>query len=475
MAKITPKEWKWLLILWFVFCTSTILSILLQIATLLLVSFIVLGIIITAAYFAYNKQDWNGKPELISIISVLLAVIALFLAGYEKPVLKSLTHLFYEKNTVNFNKDIIKNRGIQPHKFIFVFDNSGGYLDDIRRPTANDYDKYKDYCEYINEIQTINIKEEKEFTYADMLKSRLCYDLINTMKHNGKENNFIIVKIGSSDIINEFSHANNWLTVNKENVKQNIKRLFTLQPENKVSNFFDLYTRIQSHCNNHKVSVFIYSDFVHDLTENTTTPNKQDSILLDNNVSDIKKIQNELTEEQVIQNLFFVSISIIKKDERGVLPEENATFIKRFDISSVNIQTPIPHKIEETKNLPFLYFKNIFATTASLEIDFLDTVMHIIDIDNQFTIYRNAKESKENKYKYQENNPFNDKKALIIYDKDLPPQPMPKLQIIQNGKYYISTCNFEKRNAAIGRIGWLLPCIVLGCVFGYIINLLKNK
>jgi hypothetical protein len=397
-------------------------------------------------------------------------------AAYETPIIQNLDYLFYRKNKISFDKKVVKNEEVQPQKFIFVFDNSGGYLEKPPPSSSNYYNEYKKYCTSINKL---DYKKQHSFTYADILKARLAFDLVKVLKQNNNTSEFTILKIGCPSIINKLNPTDGWFTLNKDIVDHIIEELFDFTAESEISNFSYLYKSIQKLCDNNNYTVFIYSDFIHDLTKNKTEPNENEEKNLNDHLSNIRDIQEELSRRKITQNLFFVPINQIEKDERKVLPEKDTDFIRRFDIGIINSQALVPHKVEETNKLLFPYFTNIRNLNrnvkSSLRLEFSDAVEHVIDTYNQFVIYKNAKKIEGNEYRHQERNLLNSKKILITYHQDSPSLlPVPKLQIFRKGKLYLSTCHFRERAPKWEYIGWILGSIAAGCLLGFIVNIRKK-
>lgn len=441
MGRIDKKEYIRLLILWILFCAGIIISAHFQKAIFIILSSICLGLLIVGVIVSYKKDGWKANFEFI--IATILAIVSIASVIIEPPILDRLDHCYFNKVTVNFN-DYIGDGHLQNHKFIFAIDNSGGYLNS---PSF-----------YNNNI-----------TRSEILKLQLEDDLTKILNENDKTNDFVIKMIGKPENYN--FNENEWVELVEDRVKQEISSINELKPENNISDFYGFYKAISNICKDNSYTLFIYSDFIYDLTKGITNPGKIKRKELDKKVKNIRIFQKKLEKRKVTRNYYYFPISKLQKDERNVLPINNTTYLNLYDISCLSQQEQIAQNVEETNNLPFFHFKDVHKTRSSLRVNFNSNGNYIVDIDEQFIIYDGYRTNND-EYEFHMDNPnsLNNKTAEIVYRNSRPPEDLPRIKIIQNNKHYLSTCNFEENKDHLWRLWYFLIGLFISFAFGAIIN-----
>jgi len=435
MGQLVKRELINLLILWIAFCAGIIYAEYAQRAVWLIFSSVCLGSFLSGLYISY-KKDWN--PTIDYVITVLFAVLGIIFVIFEPPFLRRLDHCYFNNNTVDFQSYIHKENE-QNHKFIFAIDFSGGYLDLVK---------------------------------SRILKERLEYDLQKVLQENNETNDFIIFRIGKTQ--NYIPLKDSLRELVKENVFQEIEKIDKQPLENNISDFYNFYKSITAYCKDNNYTLYVYSDFIYDVTKETAKPNEQLTKELDDNSLKVKKWQKELAQNNVTQNLFYIPITKIENDERKILPEKDTAFINRFNVLSSNKQVLVPQQIEFIKNLPFFYFKDIEGTRASLQLNFKNNGNHVIDIDHRFKI---SDGNDSSPYFFNQDNPnsLNNKFVKINYDHSEEPNPFPRLKIVQGNKHYISTCHFEENRNSGWRFLYFLGGILLSSSICFAFNVKQKK
>lgn len=445
MGQIDLKDLKKILIFWIVFCAGIVIAERWQIALLFILSFSLGGLIIE--FFIRNLKNREAKVKIAQ--QVIIAFVPFLFVCIDPLLLLRLEHCYFNNTAINFD-NYIDSEKLSNHKFIFAIDNSGGYL---------------------NETIPFGNNEKK----IDILKSRLINDLKEVRKNNDETNDFIIIKIGNPNNYN--FNKDEWVELEEDKVMQNIENIKKLIPEDNISDFNGFYKVIANICKDDNYTLFIYSDFIHDLTEGIKKPNTEESKKLDKHVKDIKKRQKELTKNKVTQNLFFVSKANINKDERKVLPESTTNYVNLFDVSNNIQQELIPEKIEEENNLLFFYFKVGKSKIRSLlQINFKNNGNNIDDVNGMFKIFDCDGNDKKS-YEFNKDNPnsLDYETTEILYEGSPKPKIEPIIKVIRNNRHYIFTCDFVENNNAWWRLWYFLIGILLSGSMSALINKKKRN
>ena len=353
-------------------------------------------------------------------------------------LLERLNHSFYAENTANFKEHTAKEPNVC-HKFIFCFDNSGGYLD--RKPYGHND------------------------TYNNLLKTQLFSDLKHVLEKNQlNTDDIMFVKLYDPNLDLPYE----WKSLDSSNVNSIINNFEQCtkpaKSDNITSNFLDFYGKIENYCENSVTTLFIYSDFIHDLSPAITKPTQEETIVLNDHKDKITTKLQSLLRRKITIIAHFVQIDEIRADERKVLPfidTEDSLFLKCTNILESKNKL-MPHRIKQTKNLRFFYYDDMDWTNSILWLNFEKTGNHIIDIDKKFTI----QDGSYGEYEFSAYRALKGKEVKIKYSGHKAPDSQPRLKIIQDGVHYNVFCEFQSNGTKINIIFLIIWSCFLGIVAG---------
>ena len=358
-----------------------------------------------------------------------------------------IDRLYNEKKSFPFDK-FMETSKPKPHRVIFAYDNSGAYLDD----TSINETLLKVYYSRIKDSHPgLPDDVPKPMNYKNLLIARLCYDLINTYENNMDKKDFKCWTIGDP---NKNANSKNWRTINKANVKTTIDELYLGKKSvDLITNLTDLYKNLRDNTDNNQYSytLFLYSDFVHDLGEKD----------LENDTVDINKLQQELlnNREDLVQNIFYVPINkILEKKKRNIREEEalmlpnSSIYTNLFDIDQDISSVPPPHKIIKEDNLTFYGYSNKSKYSASLRFK--------LNNNEEYYIYlRDHKDDLsvlDGVYKYIEGNSV--KNEIINLTWNRTEGKTPTFDIVHKGVHYRVECKYD--NYFDYSLKWIIPFVL---------------
>jgi hypothetical protein len=416
--------------------------------------------------FSKKKEgEINWIPRIFSILGIVIAITI----NHSIP---KIERIYNKKTIVSFDKLVPSSKLQTPHKLLFAYDNSGAYLTDNPLEIDSKY-LLNSYLHDIKTFSGLSLDSVKE-NYKNLLIARLCSDLINALKNEGKDH-FRILKIGNPIKHINFS-ANDWRDLSKETVMETLKDFYS-KPQS-IERYSDLrsFYEIICECSKDKdfYTFFIYSDFVHDLD------NKKS---LQKDSSNIRYYQKKLIEkENLTQNIFYVPIPAnkLKPHECWMLPDsEDKSYIRRYKINEMANLDRVPYKVYPTKDYLYYYRSEDNKTNYSAvlqlnsEKDFSNEEYHIYKRDNtnHLSIWDGDKP-----YDDEKNRVRNSTVKLIWSEK--PTQPS-KLEITHKGVHYFISCEYGGDDFPSVVI-WILPiiCLAVGIALAplsTLYNKTKNK
>jgi hypothetical protein len=325
-----------------------IISVELEIAFCLLLSSGLLGYSI--AKMIKKNDNLNLNDGLMVLITILFFVVSTVIQLGEGPKKNQFNRFYFEKNSINFEKEI-KNSNNNFRKLIFAFDNSGGGLKE--RINKSSQKQYENYCNEIESTQLFpwaNDEKEKIWqfrannTYGNFLKARLCFDLI---QHANDTNEFIVLKIGDPNSDN-WKDDGGFKLLEKKNIKKAIQKIIQTKNDESHTNFHTFNNELRSKKNSindpKSITLYTYSDFFHDCKGRES----KDELEI------IKNEKRAITKD-IVHNCF-IDNHPSKRGGEYVL-DSNPDFIgeKFFFLDSIKEDEKIPYRVLPSKNEYWFY------------------------------------------------------------------------------------------------------------------------
>jgi hypothetical protein len=414
------------------------------------------------AFLKAIKDDWTGYITFIGWLAAIIIACACSLIQTDGML--KFNRLYYKENIVDFEEHIKSVQQKKSHRFIFAFDNSGAQLN--RELDNNSQQLQKIYFRnYYTFAGLLPDDCPDKFHYKNLLISRLCFDLTKINQDTNKEN-FRIVKIGQVNNTTSLE-SSDWKEITIPNIKEIVNR-FIVEPtetqlNDEITNLLRFYQDIKSYTSDtsYTYSLFIYSDFVHDMTK-THAYEKYKKGRLDKDQSDIVTIQEELAKNKniQIQNVFHIpNTNNLYHDERYVLPKEEKN-VRLYQITATSENMPIEHRHQTSHNLILYHSGNKRHTTASLILNFKEKNhnTHFIEPIDGFSIHSHK----------------NGEVAEIKYDADALPEKTAQIQSTYNGIHIVSSLVFDIDNAWGWKTFWIIAFIAIGFVGGYYVFWIKK-
>jgi hypothetical protein len=457
---IDSKELKWILCFLFAAVVSVIFSVYLHNVACLFLGALFCGFCVAATYKSIKNSNWEcGNGYLTCIIGIIAAIVLQHAS--EEPFTTRFNRFCYNKENVNSfdqlikTSETLKSSQTKKQKFIFAFDNSGGTRLTKKIATTEIITIHKQYLNDIGNFIGEKLPIE-DCNYKNLLIARFCWDLINLVESDKYD--LFVLKVGDPNkyLLCLQGLQESELQSTKLNIEDFIEKLYISNETKKVeekTNFLTFYEKLVEIIGTDTCTLFIYSDFIHDLG------NSED---LKTTIPQIDVNQKKLDKKRITQNLFYVPISSINSSvEKHVLPTETEQ-IKHFNISDVDKTTKISREIRKIHdNLPFYYSNNPpNRVSNSLQLNF-DKAGNFICFKTDgdgFVIYDGIKEH-DNCDK-----PLKSNEIKIEYTSDEAPKN-PEIQVIQDGVTYIVPLkpypDFNK--------WFILFCLFLTFVVGFMI------
>ena len=412
-----------------------------------------------------SADSMNGIQRICIILSLIIPVLAVNTWG-------DLKLLYGKENIVSFDK-LVATSELKPHRFIFAYDNTGAdYLLDTLSKIGVIH-SFIDYCDAINKYTAWQSKDvifNKKKDYKNLLIARLCYDLILLEKNKNRENYFQFLKIGDYSEGCNFC-TSEWKVVNEKEVTNILKNFYLYGNEDKVEQrtyFNTFYEKIKdiTDDDDYLYTLFIYSDFVHDVN------NKRKLEGDTSKIRDFQKILNK--KKNLIQNIFYIPIKKpLKAVESYMLPNSGEK-IQFFNIDKLDEK--IPNKVHVIpKNLYFyLSDKSNYVVLLQFEKMNNNEEYHIYKKDNTKDL---AIWDGEIRYDNSQNE-IRDKTIKLIWDKKPDSNPTPTLEITHKGVHYLVSCEFLSINPnwkIAAPIGCILIGILMAGVISVVVKNIKNN
>ncbi len=357
----------------------------LQSAIWLLMSALLFGYFIAELIKELKKEnEFEANDLVMFILTFLIPIIITFIPLTEPPIKKRLNRLYFPKDSVDFEKEFIiySSLNSNPPKLIFAFDNSGSGLTDILTEKSLK-EKYEKYCIDVerffsngseSEIKLIQKTSTKK-TFGNLLKIRLCFDLIKRVNDTAE---FIVLKIGDDNI--PYSYGDNgYSMISKDKIQDEIVKILKTGNNEIHTSFDKLNYRLREYTKKtdkilSEYALYIYSDFYYDYEGREEK---------DEEVQIIKDTKRDLL-HKVVQNCF---IDNHKRDNRGgkfILDSLPAyPYEKHFLIDKINEESKVPVRIVETDNLSWYYSKDDkMKIVTSFRIIFNKGIKSICSLNN---------------------------------------------------------------------------------------------
>jgi hypothetical protein len=462
MGEINNKEKRLIMGFWTVFCVCMIISIECRNGLLFLFSFCVLGLC-TGYFCASWMGDLGSKRDYVLFIISL--IVTFFLAFFHPPFNRMLRDNYFKNKIEVFNEPFELSKS-KKHRFIFAFDNSGSYLTENKLAKSARVNHLK-YCDaikdYVSKDDNYLYKKGEECNYRHLLKSRLCYDLMNIMNFDNSDNTeFLVLKIG--DTQKDFFNATEFEPAIKDKVKDAIGNL-CINPETEkiesVSDFKSFYNTISTIITDtedkYTYTLFIYSDFVHDLNNSKTL--EEDTATIHNKQKKIKWNRQNLfiypVDERELKN---------KSVEAKILPGETDK-IKHFKINKIQILDKIPYEIQKKTKLSLLYSDNTEKPiVASTFLEIKDEKWYFYSEENKYFSIQIG----EKQYHWGESTLIDDI-IKIVFEKDNPQEEEIEIEISKNGVFYSVTCVAKENILSKWKVLIPIGCFVFGCFVAFVI------
>ena len=354
-----------------------------------------------------NNLDWNDGLMLILalLIGICPTIISTLSPPLSPPFPDQLNRLYFPKDSINFEKEIItETTNTNFLKFIFAFDNSGEGLVETINPNLQK--QFDDYCNEIESSKVLSWAEEEkkkiwEFRtkniYGNLLKARLCFDLIQNVNNTSE---FIILKIGDPN--NEFK--DNFKPLDEIEIKKAIKNVIETKNRENHTNF-NVFNKeleiIKNDCKeNEQIILYTYSDFYHDCQGKVTA-------------SDIETIQEKKSKiNQGIVHNCFIDNHKYKKTRGGkyiLKPEPDFQYEQFFYFDSIENNVKVPIRRVSKKQLWFYSQKDDEDISTEFRLIFPNSIKYIRS-------YNTTNEADKNWKKFYINgNIIQNAKALKYY------------------------------------------------------------
>ena len=403
----------------------------------------------------------NGIAVAFFALGGLL--VSVFSWPFKEPLIKEqLSRLYYPKDSININKEIINPliSNAEPPKLIFAFDNSGEGLEDYfdDRKLIEEYEKYcLRILEFFSSELTSGIisNESKKYTYSNYLKARLCFDLIQKL---GQKGEFRITKIGDPTNPTLEDKAN-FLLFNESNIQSEIIRLYKIKGNEKHTDFGKLKAIAQDYFSEKntalsKYALYIYSDFHHDI-EGVESKDDIDRIKTDK----INFYKN------IVLNCFIDNHQRKRRGGEKILDSlPNSNYEKHFPLDIVDIETKVPVRIVETEN-QFWFYKRDFKKNIETEMRLLFNREEnsICLVDNKIEgLSINGEALKNGIFKHFN---YDTLISLIYKGKDIPKEAT--FEIVHNNiHYFVRFLFFEEWNRV-----WKILLPIIAFLIGIIIGI----
>jgi hypothetical protein len=325
---------------------------------------------------------------LFTIFAFIVTVFSIFLTAYsdvwtQNPP-NALSRLFNKKNEIYLTD--FKAKSIYP-KAIFAFDNSGSVKKNITSTYLKEiYIKYIDKIKNQGLIDFDSYKEKnKQITYRDFLRAKLCSDIIDCENRDGK---FYLFIIG-----NETRYLLEGEQFSKQMINECISLLYSLTESENNTDFKHFFEMLEKdfpmgHKNvfqNSEYVLYIYSDFIHDNGRRRDQFNEE--------IQKIKKSRKTLFAKNVLQNLFIITTdnNTIGKLTFNVLANDNIVnniYENQYLLEDISPEDKIPFQIVfSEKYLPIFYVSPYYCDS---EIKIL-----LDDSDCEFKLRGNSDDRKQ--------------------------------------------------------------------------------
>lgn len=444
LKNVTPKEVKLLVcytiltVVFFCFFLYHTKQILYLLSTCFWLSFVVTGLVLSR--FKKWENNWG------IIVSIIFAIFSVLPMTNKPNLTEILNHLFYGKNDSVEFKDFTNETNLT-HKFIFCFDNTGGRLK----------------------------------KYNDLMLKQLRFDLKQVWENSKKTDEIIVVKLYDPDYHFSAISPSSFIDLDKADtniiINNLIKKCSNYKP---ISNLHAFYSQVVPLCDNN-TTLFMYSDFVHDLTYRETTPNMEEIQELNEHEEEIRNYQQQLLENHVTTIVYHIpNQENIKPDERMVLPHSesaktNNIFLQCYDIMNIKQKrTTIPLHIKQIddRNLHFYFYETNDPITSELTLKFENFGNHIDKGDNtNITI----KDGNGNNYQFDPKQALKTKEAFITYNGPKPTEDkLPELKIIQDKVHYFIKCAFVPSGVKYTIYWYILGSIIIGVTISSIFMVKKQ-
>jgi hypothetical protein len=436
-------------------------------------------------FLSKNNAKRNNSGVLISLFTWLISIlIALFPS--EPPLKAKLVRLYFTKQAeqIDFNKKYTAQytESREQLKMIFALDNSGdGLKDSIRSKDLQE--KYEKYCIEIKNFFTHEalsydlrrrLDNYKKCTYGDLLKARLCFDLI----HNGGEKRqFCILKIGTSDSPIKFKYGG-YDFASKKNIKDAIEDIYkTHNGKDDWTNFENFLAEIKAKMERKdgekdklstykdKLStytVYAYSDFYHNIEG-------------EEKETDIRAIKTDKV--NLFQNAVLNCIIDSHKREKGnqrtgrnILDGMAVKYYEHhFLIHNITADTILPSSIVLTKDRPFWFYSDDPKTHTTTSMQFMfeksGSSICLFDDISGFSYVYGAHEKKLHKKEWI--NLKTENTVAISYKGNKPPDTA-MFEIVCDDVHYFLECKFVKEINQTWRWIIIILCVGLGIGLGYL-------
>jgi hypothetical protein len=304
---------------------------------------------------------------LVTIIALIVSLIGLIQGDID--IITQIA-LEFRKNEIRIDESKINSKYRYDENYpvlIFAFDNSQrGLIDslpsELKQKNVNYLTKVQKYLPHHNTLP-------QENTYGAFLKLKLCNDLIEIYEifEKAKINaDFYIMMIGNNDL--EWNKEIERLALlNEDNIRNSVRRVLVDSgiTDHKESNFLKFYDDLKRNIirdtPDPKYTIYIYSDFYHDIG---TTDNPD--------IKEILKHRKNFANSQVRQNFFLDSHNPSRqnKGESYILDNKPQKNERIFPINSEDWESSAPIRIADIEDDLYWNYRDSNKVNINIRLDF---------------------------------------------------------------------------------------------------------